>query len=97
MSNFVSETNKYNHNKDEMILRDFLATDRTILANERTFLAYLRTFISFFAAGIGFIKFVDENIIVMLGYVLIFLSVIVLYFGCMRYLRTKKRYENIKY
>ena len=46
-------TNKYNHNKEDMILRDFLATDRTILANERTLLAYLRTFISFFAAGIG--------------------------------------------
>ena len=53
-------TNKYNHKKEDMILRDFLATDRTILANERTLLAYLRTFISFFAAGIGFVKFVDN-------------------------------------
>lgn len=94
---FGTETNKYNHNKEEMILRDFLATDRTILANERTFLAYLRTFISFFASGIGFIKFVDEKVIVFLGYILVALSVIILYFGCTRYFKTKKRYENIKY
>ena len=28
---------------EEMILRDWLARDRTVLANERTLLAYLRT------------------------------------------------------
>lgn len=97
MGQFSTKTRKYNHSKEDMILRDFLATDRTILANERTFLAYLRTFISFFAAGIGFIKFVNEKIIVFLGYILVILSVGVLYLGCVRYLKSKKRYDNIKY
>lgn len=90
-------TNKYNHNKEDMILRDFLATDRTILANERTLLAYLRTFISFFAAGIGFIKFVDNALVVFLGYVLAVFSIIVLIFGFKRYIKTKRRYEHIKF
>lgn len=90
-------TNKYNHNKEDMILRDFLATDRTILANERTLLAYLRTFISFFAAGIGFIKFVDNTLVVFLGYILAVFSIIVLIFGFKRYIKTKRRYEHIKF
>lgn len=90
-------TNKYNHNKEDMILRDFLATDRTILANERTLLAYLRTFISFFATGIGFIKFVDNTLVVFLGYVLVVFSIIVLIFGFKRYTKTKRRYEHIKF
>lgn len=90
-------TNKYNHNKEDMILRDFLATDRTILANERTLLAYLRTFISFFAAGIGFVKFVDNILVVFLGYVLVVFSIIVLWFGSKRYIKAKKRYEHIKF
>jgi len=43
-------------NQSEMILRDYLAQDRTKLANERTFLAYLRTAITFSAAGGTLIK-----------------------------------------
>lgn len=97
MTNFKAETNKYNHDKDEMILRDFLATDRTILANERTFLAYLRTFISFFATGIGFIEFLEEGFITYLGYTFIGISILVLIFGCMRYLKEKRRYDKIKF
>ena len=29
--------------KEELILRDYLAADRTALANERTLMAYIRT------------------------------------------------------
>ena len=97
MARFISNPRKYNQNKEDMILRDFLAADRTMLANERTFLAYLRTFISFFAAGVGFIKFVDESLIVFLGYILVIMSILILGFGCMRYLKIKKRYEKIRY
>lgn len=43
MSNFLNRDKRvYKFNKDEMILRDFLAVDRTLLANERTLLAYIR-------------------------------------------------------
>ena len=45
--------------RDEMILRDHLALDRTVLANERTLLAYLRIFIGSFSAGIAMVKLFD--------------------------------------
>ena len=37
--------------RDELILRDHLALDRTRLANERTLLAYLRTALMLMVAG----------------------------------------------
>ena len=47
----------YQDIKEQLILRDHLAVDRTILANERTFLAYIRTAITLFVAGLSFIHF----------------------------------------
>jgi putative membrane protein len=41
--------------KEQLILRDRLAIDRTVLANERTLLAYVRTALTFFLVGISFI------------------------------------------
>ena len=48
----MEKTNYYAEYKDEMILRDVLAIDRTILANERTFLSYIRAFLNFIIGGI---------------------------------------------
>lgn len=41
-----------NVDKDKLIIRDYLALDRTKLANSRTLLAYIRTAAAVFAAGI---------------------------------------------
>ena len=41
--------------KEQLILRDRLAIDRTILANERTLLAYVRTALTLFLVGMSFI------------------------------------------
>ena len=49
-----------------MILRDYLATDRTHLANERTFLAYIRTCVGLFATGAALINFVENNVLIVL-------------------------------
>jgi len=77
------------YEKEDMILRDCLATDRTILANERTYLAYLRTVVSFMAAGIGLIKYVDEGIFVQaLGWVFLAASVITFVIGTKKFIRT---------
>ena len=62
-SKIVKEEVVYNFKKEEMILRDFLAADRTLLANERTLLAYIRTGISLLAIAISLIKlFVTSNL-----------------------------------
>ena len=47
-----------------MILRDYLAVDRTHLANERTFLAYIRTCLGLFATGAALINFVENGVLV---------------------------------
>ncbi|MBF0209128.1 MAG: DUF202 domain-containing protein, partial [Oligoflexia bacterium] len=46
---------------DQLILRDWLAIDRTILANKRTLLAYIRTSMAFFISGITAVHFVEMS------------------------------------
>jgi putative membrane protein len=41
--------------KEDFILRDRLAIDRTVLANERTLLSYVRTALTLFLVGMSFI------------------------------------------
>jgi len=43
--------------KDELILRDELAIDRTLLANERTLMSYLRSGVALLIAGVSIIHF----------------------------------------
>ncbi|UUV20114.1 DUF202 domain-containing protein (plasmid) [Fusobacteria bacterium ZRK30] len=77
------------YEKENMILRDCLATDRTILANERTYLAYLRTVVSFLAAGIGLIKYVDDGLFIQsLGWLFLLASMITLVIGTKKFIRT---------
>ena len=46
------DTNKFENDK-ELILRDYLALERTRLANERTLFSYIRTSLYLLTAGIG--------------------------------------------
>ncbi len=82
--------------KEELILRDHLAIDRTILANERTILAYVRTSLAIIAAGATLIYFSDETIIKLLGGVLIVLGIVVLFAGTLRYRKMGKSISKIK-
>lgn len=56
---------------EELILRDYLAADRTLLAVDRTFLSYIRTALTLFLAGVSFIKFFNSWFIQFLGWLLI--------------------------
>lgn len=47
--------------KENLILRDELAVDRTILANERTLLSYLRSAVSLAIAGVSIMHFSDAG------------------------------------
>ena len=71
--------------KEELILRDFLATDRTILANERTFLAYMRTMLALIVAGISFVKVFEDPIVHVVGWIFIPLGILTLVMGIIRY------------
>lgn len=85
-------------NKEEIILRDFLALERTRLANERTLLAYLRTSLYMVLGGIAFLQLRDFESIRWIGYVAIVLSIAFVLTGIVRFyfLRRSMReyYEN---
>jgi putative membrane protein len=75
---------------EEMILRDYLAYDRTRLALSRTFLAYVRTVIGLFASGAGLVVLQNRRLFEIIGYLFIGCSVAVFFVGisyCSRYRR----------
>ena len=71
--------------KDELILRDELAIDRTLLANERTLLAYLRSGVALLLAGVTIMHFSQQGWFSVLGVVCIPAGVITGIFGVLRF------------
>ena len=71
--------------KDELILRDELAIDRTLLANERTLLAYLRGGLTLLLVGVTFIHFSNQGWFMALGVLCLPAGAAVLAFGTWRY------------
>lgn len=55
-------------NQDEIILRDYLALERTKLANERTLLSYIRSSLYLLLGGIAIIQLNGFESIKFLGY-----------------------------
>lgn len=77
--------------RDEIILRDYLALERTKLANERTLLAYLRTSLYMLLGGIAFLRLTDFESIRWVGYVSLALSVILICVGLVRSFVIRRR------
>jgi len=78
-------------NKEEIILRDHLALERTRLANERTLLSYIRTSLYLTLAGIAFIQIEGFGSIKWIGYISITLSIIFFMFGIIRFYLLKDK------
>lgn len=76
--------------KENLILRDHLAIDRTTLANERTGLAYLRTAMAFLVSGAGLMKFYSGRAALVGGWLFIAAAAFTAGFGFLRYRRMKK-------
>jgi len=85
----------YSALRDEMILRDYLALDRTVLANERTLLSYLRTFIGTFSAGLAIVKLFDARVIIVVGFIFMAVSPFFIIFGIIRYLTISKKLKTL--
>jgi putative membrane protein len=79
-----------------MILRDYLALDRTILANERTLLSYLRTCIGLLAAGAGLIQLIDTPYSIVAGYALIALSPFSAVYGIVRFRKVRRKLRTLE-
>lgn len=82
--------------KEDLMLRDLLAMDRTILANERNLLAYIRTSLGFMIAGATLIHFFDILFLQIAGWVLIPIGASFLLIGIRRYRAVKYSIECIK-
>jgi putative membrane protein len=79
--------------KEDLILRDHLAIDRTILSNESTLLAYIRTSLAILAAGATLFHFFSEQWVKAIGIILIPIGFSLLALG---YIRYKKMDESIR-
>jgi len=82
-------------NKDEIILRDHLALERTKLANERTLLSYIRTSLYLVLGGIAFLGMQDLEEIKILGFFSLSLSIIVLVIGIFRFYQLKRHLKKM--
>jgi len=86
----------YTHlSPDSMILRDYLAVDRTVLANQRSFLACVRTALSLIVAGASFVKFSGSLWFETIGWILFPLGIFLAIVGIIRFVRMKRRIERL--
>lgn len=85
---YIKLTNPY-ENKEEILLRDHLAIERTRLSNERTLLAYTRTSLYLVLAGIAFLGMEGLKEMKIVGIISISLSIIVILIGITRFFQLK--------
>jgi putative membrane protein len=72
-------------------LREGLAVQRSALANERTLLAYVRTALVLAVAGIALVQFFGRLPLHVLGWIFVWLGVLTLVLGALRFVRVKRR------
>ena len=82
--------------RDDLILRDRLAVDRTILANERTFLAYLRTALTLFIGGVSLVQFFETPWVQVAGWTMIPGGPVFVVWGIGRYVKMRRRLNPIR-
>ncbi|WMT47456.1 MAG: DUF202 domain-containing protein [Acidithiobacillus caldus] len=71
----------------KLVLRDWLAADRTAAGNRRTFYSYLRTTLDFNIAGLVLIRFYGYGWIIVLGVCFLAASVFLAAYAVHRFLR----------
>ncbi|EGV43192.1 DUF202 domain-containing protein [Bizionia argentinensis JUB59] len=82
---------------DEVILRDYLAIERTRLANERTLLSYVRSSLYLLLGGIAFLQLKDFPDFKYLALVSLLFSALFFIIGVYRFVLLKKSLKNLYY
>jgi putative membrane protein len=77
--------------KEEIILRDHLAMERTKLANERTLLSYVRTSLYLLLGGLALIGLDDFKDLRILGNISLVVSVLLLLIGIIRFYQLRQQ------
>ena len=83
--------------ENELIVRDFLARQRTTLANQRTLLSYIRTSLYFLVSGTALFEVKNLDHIRDLGYLSFSLSIILIVLGFYNYFRVRKKLKKGTY
>lgn len=80
--------------KEELILRDYLALERTKLANERTLLSYIRASLYLLIGGIALLQIEGFDDIKIIGNLALVLNVVLLAIGIFRFLKLNKNLKE---
>jgi putative membrane protein len=81
----------------QLIVRDYLARQRTTLANDRTLLSFIRTSLYFLVSGTALFEVDNLSHISRLGYVALGLSFAFLGIGLYNFFRIKKKLRKGNY
>ena len=82
-------------NKD-LVLREYLAIERTRLANETALLAYIRTGLYFLVAGSTLGHLIESDFWIIAGTPLILVGFAIMMMGVVRYFMLRKSIETSK-
>lgn len=82
--------------KEELILRDELAIDRTLLANERTLMAYVRLAITLIIAGVSIVHFAMEKWFETIGFLCVPIGIAAGFLGWSRYQKMDRQIREIR-
>lgn len=85
-----------NNKKEEIILRDKLALDRTSLANQRTLLSYVRTGLYFIMTGIGLFYLEKKTRFGLFEWLFIVLGLIAILAGVAVYLNVRQKINSVE-
>lgn len=80
---------------EEVILRDYLAIERTRLANERTLLSYIKSALYLLLGGITFLQLKNYPDLEYLGITALFFSAIFFFIGIYRFTLLKKSLKRL--
>lgn len=81
----------------KVILRDYLAIERTRLANERTLLSYIRSSLYLLLGGIAFFQLKEFSNFKYLAFLSLIFSVIFFIIGVYRFTLLKKSLKQVYY
>lgn len=87
----------YEKDHEQMILRDYLAVDRTMMTNETSFMSYIRTSLTLIAAGATLLKFFSGDFLMqVVGLALIIVGGWLTIHGYTRFHRTDEILRRVK-
>ncbi|GAB3666384.1 hypothetical protein GCM10028791_42160 [Echinicola sediminis] len=83
--------------ENELIVRDYLARQRTKMANDRTLLSYIRTSLYFLVSGTALVKVEDLENIKEFGYLSFGISVVFLIMGFTNFITIRRKIKKGHY